>query len=82
MQIKCPKCSWKPQDDSLWTCESCSYEFQIFNKNATCPQCEFEHIDIYCLEWEGGCGLMSPYLDWFEGIDEKLLDINVKKLFN
>lgn len=82
MQIKCPKCHWNPRKTSLWTCEQCSNEFNIFETIARCPRCDTEHQEIYCIDWEGGCGELSPYLDWYTGLDNELLKLNVKKLID
>lgn len=79
MQIKCPKCSWQPSQTSIWACESCGLEWHIFDTAARCPTCDYDHENIYCIEWEGGCGELSPHLDWYEGMDEELLRINVQK---
>lgn len=82
MQIKCPKCYWKPHENSKWTCESCGWEWNVFQTLARCPTCDYEHPEIYCLEWEGGCGEVSPHLNWYEGLDDELLKLNVKKLID
>ncbi len=82
MQIKCPKCSWIPQQDSKWTCEQCNTEINLFENVGECTSCRHRHLMVYCIDWEGGCGEMSPILDWCSGMDEELLKLNVKKLFD
>lgn len=80
MHIHCPKCSWSPMPDSQWNCEYCGHASQLFDNAGECIQCGFMHEQIYCIEWEGGCGESSPLLDWFSGIDERLDELNIRRL--
>lgn len=81
LQVKCPKCNWEPKDEAVWTCISCGYDWNLFTTAARCPRCQEQNDDVYCIEWLGGCGEVSPHLDWYEGLDSGLVEINVKKLF-
>ena len=80
MHISCPKCSWFPTADTQWVCESCGYESQLLDNAGECVQCGYMHQQIYCIEWEGGCGESSPLLDWFPDLDKALNELNIKRL--
>ncbi len=79
MQPKCPKCAWFPTPDTLWHCEYCQSVDQLLDKAGECSQCGFRHQQIYCIEWEGGCGESSPLLDWFPDLDAGLTELNITR---
>lgn len=76
--INCPKCNWIPAKNEEWECESCGVYFNVFERT-DCPQCAFEVQNVHCKEPEGGCGEVSPYLDWFGGMDDALKELNIEK---
>lgn len=80
MRVECPECKWEPTTNSLWECEGCGFEFQMFNSGGICPQCEQRHQRVYCIEWEGGCGTYSPIEDWLKDADRGLDELNIKRL--
>lgn len=57
----------------------CGYIWNMFETAARCPQCGHQHEQVYCLEWEGGCGTCSPYYDWVKDLDNALLELNITK---
>lgn len=80
MEIKCPKCDWKPGIETVWDCENCSFSSDLLKNGGECSQCGFRHEYMYCIEWEGGCGESSPILDWFADIDKGLDELNIQRL--
>lgn len=80
MKLQCPECQWKPEDESRWDCESCGYQFHILHQAGRCPQCDFLHEQVYCIEWEGGCGVSSSLLGWIADADHGLDELNIKRL--
>jgi len=81
-EVRCPKCQWKPAEDTEWTCLECGYEWNMFETGARCPRCDHQHEFTFCFEWLGGCGESSPHLDWYPQIDKGLAELNIRKLFN
>lgn len=79
MQARCPNCKWEPVEDSEWACESCGYHWQVFETAGRCPQCKHQQQNVYCIEWQGGCGIESELLDWFEDLDEGLSGLNIQR---
>lgn len=82
LQVRCPKCKWEPGEQAEWSCTNCGYEWHLFDTAGRCPRCNEQNEDVYCIEWLGGCGEASLYLDWYEGLDDKLSEINIKKSFD
>ena len=76
--ISCPLCDWNPSKEDEWECEGCGYWFSYFSQSE-CPQCGTEVQRVHCKEHNGGCGQVSPYLDWFCGMDDALRELNIEK---
>lgn len=79
LTIKCPKCSWKPDGESNWTCENCEYEWDVFKTAARCPRCSHQNEKTQCVVWKGGCDEISMHLEWYEGIDAGLKEVRIEK---
>lgn len=79
MHIKCPNCSWSPSANTHWNCEYCGSVCELFDTVGECTNCGFIHTQIYCIEWEGGCGELSPLLDWFPDLDAGLTELNIER---
>ena len=77
LKVCCPQCGWLPDGEAYWTCRSCSYDWDVFSTGGRCPRCDFEHQFTECIGWAGGCDEMSPHLDWYQGLDEGLEEINI-----
>lgn len=77
MQIKCPNCSWHPEKGDFWICEHCKMDFDMFEEGGKCPYCRHQHEDALCPSWKGGCGEVSPHLDWYSDIDKGMQELNI-----
>lgn len=79
MQARCPKCKWRPGDDAEWPCVACGYHWDLFSTAGRCPQCGEQQETVYCIEWQGGCGVDSDFLDWFDNLDDHLADLDIRR---
>ena len=67
IEIKCPKCSWKPTLDSLWQC-TCNHLWNTFDSCAECPKCKKIWEDTSC----PACQKWSKHLAWYSNLDSLL----------
>lgn len=74
LEIKCPKCSWKPTGEKLWQC-SCKHIWNTFETGAVCPKCKKRWEDTSCPK----CHKWSKHLIWYCDLD-KLLTLELEKL--
>ena len=74
LEIKCPKCSWKPTGEKLWQC-SCKHIWFTFETGGVCPKCKKRWEDTSCPK----CHKWSKHLLWYSDLD-KLLKIELEKL--
>ncbi len=75
----CPHCHWPPDGKAHWICESCQMDFNMFEDAGRCPRCYHTHDETQCISYAGGCGEISPHLDWYLGLDQGLKEINIFK---
>lgn len=76
IEIKCPKCKWKPTSEKLWQC-SCSHIWNTFDTGGCCPQCNKRWEDTCCHK----CHKWSKHLAWYSGYD-KLLKTELDNISN
>ena len=70
LEILCPKCDWKPDAGSRWTC-TCGHEWNVFETYGRCPRCTKIWKETKCHEpHEGGCSEWSPHIDWYRNLDD------------
>ncbi len=79
MRTQCPKCTWSPTPESEWVCDACGFAGNLLISVGECSECRHIHPNIYCIEWEGGCGESSLLLDWFPDLDEGLSELNIER---
>ena len=66
VEIRCPKCRWKPLASSLWSCgPSCRHSWNTFDTAGICPACGRAWKMTQCLR----CGAWSPHPDWYREDD-------------
>jgi hypothetical protein len=62
VEIRCPKCHWKPLPSSRWYCvTSCQRGWNTFDTGGVCPACGKAWRMTQCLS----CGAWSPHPDWY-----------------
>jgi len=71
VEIKCPKCDWAHDGGEYWWCE-CGHRWDTFETAARCPNCKKQWEVTQCPTDPGGCGEISPHLDWYRGLDDWL----------
>lgn len=64
-RIRCPKCGWEPERESLWMC-SCLHTWNTFDTAGRCPACGRRWMDTCCLR----CHQWSPHREWYEDAPE------------
>lgn len=74
VEIHCPRCCWAPDGGAHWQC-TCGCVWNTFETAAVCPQCRRRWRDTACPPEPGGCGAMSPHLDWYHGLDEAVAEL-------
>ncbi|HXV59552.1 MAG TPA: hypothetical protein VEK15_02575 [Vicinamibacteria bacterium] len=65
-RIRCPRCVWEPERDSLWMC-TCLYVWNTFDTRGKCPGCGRQWMETCCLR----CHEWSPHGDWYADEDER-----------
>ena len=60
MNIWCPICEWRPENDSKWFCE-CGNIWNTFETKAKCLLCGKQWESTTCLN----CSEESPHTDWY-----------------
>jgi hypothetical protein len=74
MYIACPKCDWRPDADSRWTC-TCGHVWNTFETHGVCPACGKVWTVTRCVGGGlGGCGQWSDHEDWYHAEDDPTLD--------
>jgi hypothetical protein len=79
LEIACPKCDWKPDGGAHWQCD-CGHVWDTFSTGGRCPACRKVWQETHCPGYfflgmklsfipPGGCGKMSPHLDWYRNLD-------------
>lgn len=58
--VRCPRCEWRPIDDSQWLC-TCGHTWNTFHTDGVCPRCEITHAATTCL----GCKEASTHSEWY-----------------
>ena len=71
VEIKCPKCDWAHDGGEHWWCE-CGHRWDTFETAARCPSCKKQWEVTQCPTDPGGCGEISPHLEWYRGLDDWL----------
>jgi Zn-dependent protease len=56
----CPQCRVAPPRAPIWVCEGCRHAFDVFESGGTCPACQREAVQAWCVE----CGNASPVAAW------------------
>lgn len=74
IEIKCPKCKWKPNSEKLWQC-TCNHIWNTFDTGGICPKCKKKWEDTCCPK----CHKWSKHLAWYSDLDE-ILKEELKKL--
>jgi hypothetical protein len=61
--VRCPKCSWRPTRQDLWTCNpGCGQAWHTFDTHGECPSCTKMWAITQCLR----CHEWSDHDDWYE----------------
>ena len=68
IEIYCPKCHWEPDGGAHWQCR-CGHVWDTFETAGTCPQCRYRWQVTVCPPTPGGCGVTSPHIDWYHGLE-------------
>jgi C4-type Zn-finger protein len=71
IEIYCPRCQWEPDGGAHWRCH-CGHIWNTFDTAAVCPHCRYRHRDTSCPAQPGGCGQVSPHIDWYHGLSEAI----------
>ena len=68
-EIRCPRCVWRPQSESRWSCwPGCQAEWNTFWTAGVCPGCAKAWQTTVCL----ACAQISPHKDWYHfPVDEE-----------
>lgn len=74
IEIYCPHCEWVPDGGAHWQC-SCGCVWDTFETAAVCPQCQRRWHNTDCPPKPGGCGRMSPHIDWYHGLEELIAEL-------
>ncbi|TVT40136.1 hypothetical protein FNT36_11595 [Hymenobacter setariae] len=69
VEIYCPCCHWEPDGRAHWQC-TCGYVWNSFETAAVCPKCQYRWKISQCPAAAGGCGAVSPHVDWYHGLDD------------
>jgi len=69
LEIYCPACHWEPDGRAHWQC-TCGYVWNSFETAAVCPKCQYRWKISQCPAAAGGCGVVSPHVDWYHGLDD------------
>ena len=60
VEIYCPKCCWRPQALSRWSCH-CGHAWNLFDTGGICPRCGLVSTDTACPK----CEARSAHGDWY-----------------
>jgi hypothetical protein len=60
LSIRCPKCQWRPGEQSVWSCK-CRHRWNTFSTGGRCPECNFQWTVTSCHR----CGELSPHSEWY-----------------
>ena len=71
IRIRCPKCDWEPDGRPYWRCAVCYNVWNTFSTGGRCPGCGKIYKDTQCIS----CHKWSPHLDWYEGLNNILLQL-------
>jgi len=63
--IRCPKCTWEPDETCIWVCAVCKTRWNTFDTHAKCPTCGELYENTQCRRSKGGCGLFSAHKQWY-----------------
>ena len=62
VEIFCPKCKWRPNPASRWTCKpACGNSWNTFETGGICPACGHAWAETQCLK----CHQFSPHQEWY-----------------
>jgi hypothetical protein len=75
IRIRCPKCKWQPDGGPHWQC-TCGCQWNTFDTGARCPACGKVWQYTQCVDpLIGGCERISPHLDWYDGLDDVVREL-------
>ncbi len=63
--IRCPKCTWEPDETCIWVCSVCKTRWNTFDTHGQCPTCSEIYENTQCMRSKNGCGQFSPHEDWY-----------------
>ena len=74
-RVRCPKCQWRPDRNTTWTCTpmghpeyyvngACGHSWNTFDTRGRCPGCRHQWKNTMCL----ACGELSPHKAWYEPV--------------
>ena len=69
VEIHCPQCRWEPDGGAHWQCR-CGHVWNTFATAGVCPRCRHRWLTTVCPPAPGGCGALSPHIDWYHGLTE------------
>jgi hypothetical protein len=76
INIRCPKCYWKPKSSYLWEC-NCGHLWNTFTTYGVCPACNKRWEQTQCFSSQyNGCSKMSNHEEWYD------IKIDFESLFN
>ncbi len=74
LHIYCPRCHWKADGAKHWLC-SCGRAWSSFDTAGVCPKCQRRWQSTACPTPAGGCGAVSPHIDWYHGLDALIAEM-------
>ncbi len=83
-EVCCPACGWQYDYQAHWDC-LCQNHWDMISTGGRCPDCFKDWEKIRCPEEAGGCGVSSPYMDWYGDLNKWLsteiheLNTSIKK---
>lgn len=63
IEIKCPKCSWKPTSEKLWQC-TCNHIWNTFDTCAQCPKCKKIWEETSCPKCQRWLSIWHGIVTW------------------
>jgi hypothetical protein len=63
IEIKCPKCKWKPNSEKLWQC-TCNHIWNTFETGGICPKCKKNGKTLVVQNVINGVSILRGIVIW------------------